>query len=170
MILYDFRCTEGHRFEAGIASMHASNPECPGCGAATNRVPSRVQIGGVADAGPSREQMPRSWRGVGNGHPDAVAHWRSTIEKREKLEEKHPELAGDRRPVLAHEGIFQGRPLRAGDDIPASIRAARKAESDAAQAQAAAAPSAAAPPAKSAKSASGHSHSHSHSTTGRKTA
>jgi putative FmdB family regulatory protein len=125
MILYDFRCTEGHRFEAGVASMFSPDPECPACGSGTLRVPSRVQIGGVADAGPSREQMPNSWRGIGGGHPDAVSHWRSKIEKREKLEEKHPELGGDRRPVLAHEGIFRGQPLRAGDDIPASIRAAR---------------------------------------------
>lgn len=125
MILYDFRCTEGHRFEAGVASMLSSDPECPACGAGTHRVPSRVQIGGVADAGPSREQMPNSWRGIGGGHPDAVSHWRSKIEKREKLEEKHPELGGDRRPVLAHEGIFRGQPLRAGDDIPSAIRAAR---------------------------------------------
>lgn len=125
MILYDFRCTEGHRFEAGVASMHSADPECPACGAGTRRVPSRVQMGGVADAGPSREQMPNSWRGVGGGHPEAISHWRSKIEKREKLEEKHPELGGDRRPVLAHEGIFRGQPLRAGDDIPSAIRAAR---------------------------------------------
>ncbi|MCT1366971.1 hypothetical protein [Kocuria sp. HSID16901] len=78
---------------------------------------SAVHMGNSADAGPSREQMPHSWESIGGGHPDAVAHWRRTIEKREKLEEKYPELAGDRRPVLAHEGIFAKRPLRAGDDI-----------------------------------------------------
>jgi hypothetical protein len=111
--------------------MSSSDPECPACGAATRRVPSRVQIGGVADAGPSREQMPKSWQAVGGGHPEAVSHWRSQIEKREKLEEKHPELGGDRRPVLAHEGIFRDRPLRAGDDIPSAIRAARAASTDA---------------------------------------
>ena len=125
MILYDSRCTDGQRFAAGVASRLAPEPEAPAGGAGTRRVPSRVQIGGVADAGPSREQMPNSWRGIGGGHPDAISHWRSKIEKREKLEEKHPELGGDRRPVLAHEGIFRGQPLRAGDDIPASIRAAR---------------------------------------------
>ena len=42
--------------------------------------------------------------------------------KREKLEERHPELAGDRRPILAHEGIFARKPLRAGDDIAAAVR------------------------------------------------
>ncbi|MET4060329.1 putative FmdB family regulatory protein [Arthrobacter sp. UYP6] len=127
MILYDFRCPGGHRFEAGVQSMSAPNPECPRCGAATSRVPSRMNIGGVADSGPSRAQMPHSWEGIGRGHPDAVAHWRKKVERREKLEEKYPELAGDRRPILAHEGIFSGRPLRAGDDIGASVAAATEA-------------------------------------------
>ncbi|WP_354180976.1 hypothetical protein [Arthrobacter sp. UYP6] len=81
----------------------------------------------MADSGPSRAQMPHSWEGIGRGHPDAVAHWRKKVERREKLEEKYPELAGDRRPILAHEGIFSGRPLRAGDDIGASVAAATEA-------------------------------------------
>lgn len=29
MILYDFNCTEGHRFEAGVQSMLSESPECP---------------------------------------------------------------------------------------------------------------------------------------------
>jgi hypothetical protein len=124
MIIYDFRCSYGHRFEFGVESMSAPNPQCPGCGAATNRIPSRMHIGGVADSGPTRAEMPHSWEGIGRGHPDAIAHWRKKIEGREKIEEKYPELAGDRRPVLAHEGIFSGRPLRAGDDIGASVAAA----------------------------------------------
>ncbi|WP_231446522.1 hypothetical protein [Brevibacterium zhoupengii] len=49
------------------------------------------------------------------------------MEKREKLEEKYPELGGDRRPILAHEGIFNGRPLRAGDDIGAAVKDATQA-------------------------------------------
>lgn len=104
--------------------MNAPNPPCPGCGAATSRVPSRMNLGSAADSGPSRGEMPHSWEGIGRGHPDAIAHWRKKIERREKLEEKYPELAGDRRPILAHEGIFSGRPLRAGDDIGASVAAA----------------------------------------------
>lgn len=125
MILYDFRCTKGHRFEAGVETMTAPNPSCLECGSPTKRVPSAVRIGGIADTGPSREEMPHTWRDIHQGDPDAVAHWRTKIERREKLEEKHPELAGDRRPILAHEGIFQGRPLRAGDDIGASVAAAK---------------------------------------------
>ena len=121
MILYDFRCEEGHVFEAGLTSMFDDDPACVKCGAATRRRPSRLNIGGVASTGPSREQMPQSWRATRGGDPETVRHWQKVAENRDKLEERHPELAGDRRPVLAHEGIFQGRPLRAGDDISAAV-------------------------------------------------
>ncbi|WP_208012924.1 zinc ribbon domain-containing protein [Nesterenkonia salmonea] len=121
MILYDFGCEQGHVFEASLESMFDNDPACLRCGGATRRRPSRVNIGGAADAGPSREQMPQSWRATHGGDPDTVRHWHRLAEKREKLEERHPELAGDRRPVLAHEGIFQGAPLRAGDDIGAAV-------------------------------------------------
>lgn len=117
MILHDFQCEQKHRFEAALPSMHAENPLCPVCATPTRKLMSALHLGNVADAGPSREQMPHSWQGIGGAHPDAVSHWRKKIEKREKLEEKYPELAGDRRPILAHEGIFSKKPLRAGDDI-----------------------------------------------------
>ncbi|MDR6436719.1 hypothetical protein J2790_001840 [Paenarthrobacter nicotinovorans] len=124
MILYDFGCQNGHLFEAGLKSMSSANPPCPACQAETNRRPSRLNIGGRASAGPSREQMPRSWNAVGQGDPDAIAHWHRLAGRREALEEKYPELAGDRRPILAHEGIFSGRPLRAGDDIAEAVSSA----------------------------------------------
>lgn len=127
MILYDFQCQNRHRFEAGLPSMFADNPPCPVCATPTHRVPPRIQQLGKSDTGPSFEEMPKSWQAISGGHPDAVAHWRKKIEKREKLAERHPELAGDRRPVLAHEGIFAGRPLRAGDDIGKSVESALKA-------------------------------------------
>lgn len=130
MVLYDFACESGHRFEAGVASMTADNPACPGCGSATRRRPSRVQMGNRASAGPSREQMPKSWRATGGGDAETIKHWHDLATKREKLEERYPELAGDRRPVLAHEGIFHGRPLRAGDDIASSVAAAVAANPD----------------------------------------
>ncbi|WP_199916472.1 zinc ribbon domain-containing protein [Miniimonas sp. S16] len=123
MILYDFTCAEGHVFEAGLASSGSPAPTCR-CGAESRRRPSRVNTTG-ASAGTPREQMPRSWRSVAGGHPDAVAYWHREASRRQKLEERHPELAGDRRPVLAHEGIFAGRPLRAGDDVAAAIAEVR---------------------------------------------
>ena len=40
---------------------------------------------------------------------------RRTAEARRTLEERHPEIAGDRRPVIAHEGAYETTPLRKGD-------------------------------------------------------
>ena len=128
MILYDFKCTSDHRFEAGVASMSSPAPDCPDCGEASRRVLTTVRTSGFASTGHSREDMPKSWKGMAGGNADAVDYWRRSMEKREKLEERYPELGGDRRPILAHEGIFQGRPLRAGDDIVASVEAAVKAD------------------------------------------
>lgn len=125
MIIYDYGCRDGHLFEAGVASMTAPDPACPVCGGDTRRRPSRVHTTG-ASAGVAREQMPRSWRAVGNGDAQTIRHWHQVAAAREKLEEKHPELAGDRRPVLAHEGLFAKRPLRAGEDIPTAIVEATK--------------------------------------------
>lgn len=129
MILYDFRCDSDHRFEAGVASMSSPAPECPDCGQSSRRILTTVRTSGFASAGRSREEMPKSWKGMAGGDPGAVDYWRRSMEKREKLEERYPELGGDRRPILAHEGIFQGRPLLAGDDIGASVEAAVKADS-----------------------------------------
>ncbi|WP_433676397.1 zinc ribbon domain-containing protein [Microbacterium gorillae] len=124
MIIYDFTCDAGHDFEKAVASMMSDNPPCPTCDAGTRRRPSRVQIGGRASTGVSRENMPRSWNTVGQGDRETVRHWHEIARQREKLEERNPELAGDRRPILAHEGIFAPKPLRAGDDIPSAVAAA----------------------------------------------
>lgn len=118
---YDVKCGQGHRFEVTLASMFDENPSCAVCGGRTARVPAMARMGGQASPGPSREEMPNTWRGIGRGHPDAVAHWRKQMTRREKLEEKYPELGGDRRPVLAHEGRFAAEPLRAGDPLAARI-------------------------------------------------
>ena len=133
MIIYDYRCEAGHGFEAFVASASADAPACPECGAASRRRPSAVNTTG-ASTGPSREQLPHSWNAVGKGDRDAVRHWHNLASRRKKLEERHPELAGDRRPVLAHEGIFAGRPLRAGDDIGAAVARASADRRDADQA------------------------------------
>jgi hypothetical protein len=62
--------------------------------------------------------MPQTWRGTYNGNREYVTSLRRTAEERQKLEERHPELAGDRRPIVAHEGRFENAPLRAGDPVP----------------------------------------------------
>lgn len=117
MIRYDLKCSVGHRFEVALASMFSDNPPCE-CGAETSRIPARVNTSGMASAGPSRDDMPTTWRGTRGGDPDLIRHWHTQMTKREKLEEKYPELAGDRRPILAHEGAFAAAPLRAGDPLP----------------------------------------------------
>lgn len=124
MILYDFACTDGHEFEALVTSASEDAPPCPVCRAPSKRRLARLNIGGRADAGPSRDQMPRSWQQTNRGDRETVRHWHELAAKREKLEAKHPELAGDRRPILAHEGIFATTPLRAGDDVATAIREA----------------------------------------------
>lgn len=121
MIFYDFGCENGHRFEYALPNMSSAAPDCVVCGSTTRRRISKVRIGGMAKSGPSREQMPNTWRAVRQGDSETVAHWHKLARQREALEERYPELAGDRRPVLAHEGIFADNPLRAGDDIQASV-------------------------------------------------
>jgi hypothetical protein len=81
-------------------------------------VPSRVALGGVADTGRPMELMPQTWRGTYEGNREYLGELRREWGARQKLEEKHPELAGDQRPILAHEGRFHGAPLRAGDPVP----------------------------------------------------
>jgi hypothetical protein len=91
---------------------------CPACGAEAVKVPSQVALGGTANAGRSQEQMPQTWRGTCGANPEYVTQLRHEWQQRQRLEEKHPELQGDRRPVLAHEGRFEHAPLRAGDPLP----------------------------------------------------
>ncbi|TVT40960.1 zinc ribbon domain-containing protein [Amycolatopsis cynarae] len=120
MPIYDYACECGHRFEALVPSHASPAPDCRACGGRPRRRPPAVRLGGVADAGPSRDDAPKSWRGTGNGDAETVRHWHRQMTRREKLEQRYPELAGDRRPVLAHEGRFAAAPLRAGDPLPAS--------------------------------------------------
>ena len=123
MIIVDLVCPQGHRAETALPSMFSPNPGCATCTAPTWRRPPGLRVTRPADPGPSREQMPRTWRATGGGDAETVRHWHDVARRREALEEKHPELAGDRRPVLAHEGLFAGAPLRAGDDVAASVAA-----------------------------------------------
>jgi len=102
------------RFER-LLSIGADAPGCPGCGGATQKVPGGISLGGQASAGTSKEQMPQTWRGLHNGDREYVTHMQRTWEQRQKLEARHPDLAGDQRPVLAHEGRYHEQPLRAGD-------------------------------------------------------
>jgi putative FmdB family regulatory protein len=115
MPLYDYRCPHGHHFERMAPMSGGDAAACPRCGVAAAKVPSRVALGGQASPGPSREQMPQTWRGTYEGNQEYVGQLRRQWEGRAKLEEKYPELRGDQRPVLAHEGQYHDHPLRAGD-------------------------------------------------------
>ncbi|WP_204358728.1 FmdB family zinc ribbon protein [Streptosporangium sp. 'caverna'] len=117
MAIYELRCREGHRFEV-IQSFTAPLPGCRECGAATDKVPSRFAVTGRAATPPPAEMMPQTWRGTHNADREYVAELRRAADARRDLEERHPELAGDRRPIIAHEGRYENAPLRAGDRPP----------------------------------------------------
>ncbi len=121
MAIYDLRCPAGHRHEV-IQPFAAALPPCRECGQQTAKVPSRIGLGGQAAAGlpPAHDRMPQTWRGTYRGDRDYVTSLRRQAEARQRAEERHPELAGDRRPVLAHEGRYEHAPLRAGDPLPSS--------------------------------------------------
>jgi putative FmdB family regulatory protein len=112
---YDYRCPEGHRFERTASMAEGARQDCPACGRSSAKVPSRVAFLGGADAGLSMEQMPQTWRGTHGANPEYVGQLQRQWETRRKLEDKHEELQGDRRPILAHEGHYHDAPLRAGD-------------------------------------------------------
>jgi putative FmdB family regulatory protein len=124
MPLYDYRCPAGHRFEQLAPIATSARQDCPACGQASPKVPSRVSLGGHADPGPAMEQMPQTWRGTHEGNPEYLGQLRRQWNDRQKLEEKYDELRGDRRPVLAHEGRYHAAPLRAGDPPASSARPA----------------------------------------------
>jgi len=119
MPLYDYRCAAGHRFEA-MAPIAAGDRRPCACGAEAVKVPSRISLAGQADPGRPMELMPQTWRGTYEGNREYLGQLRREWGARQKLEEKHEELRGDRRPILAHEGRYHGAPLRAGDPLPGS--------------------------------------------------
>lgn len=118
MPIYEYACDCGYRFErlARIADADGPSPGCPACGAAgARRVLSAAALLGQATVPPGPDAAPRSWEQTNHGDRDTIRHWQHTLEQRSKLEEKYPELAGDTRAVLAHEGRYAAAPLRAGD-------------------------------------------------------
>ena len=123
MPIYVFKCGCGVRFEHlcplgaadGAGGPGVAAPDCPACGGATRKIPAGASLGGQARTGLSKDRMPQTWRGTRNGDRDYVTHLRRQWDRRERLEAKHPEIADDQRPILAHEGRYHDVPLRAGD-------------------------------------------------------
>jgi putative FmdB family regulatory protein len=117
MPIYVYRCECGERFER-LVPLAAPAPGCPACGGSTHKIPAGPSLLGQANAGLAKEQMPQTWRGTHEGSREYVTGLRRQWDRRQRLEAKHPELAGDQRPIIAHEGRFHGAPLRAGDPMP----------------------------------------------------
>lgn len=115
MPLYDYRCADGHRFERLVPLAGEAVQDCPACGGASAKVPSAGALLGRASAGLSRDEMPQTWKGTYNGNREYLSQLRGQWSQRQRLEAKYPEIAGDQRPILAHEGRYHGAPLRAGD-------------------------------------------------------
>ncbi|MGH3546931.1 MAG: hypothetical protein ACRDQU_02155 [Pseudonocardiaceae bacterium] len=78
-------------------------------------MPAGLRLGGQANAGLCRDTMPQTWRGLYHGDRKYVARMQRQWDRQQQLEAKYPELAGDTRPILAHEGRYHSAPLRAGD-------------------------------------------------------
>lgn len=114
MPIYVFKCGCGLRFEH-LGTFGADAPGCPACGGETRKIPAGFSLGGQANAGLTKEQMPQTWRGTYNGSKEYVTGLRRQWDRRQQVEAKHPELAGDQRPIIAHEGRYHDAPLRAGD-------------------------------------------------------
>ncbi|MDQ4116621.1 MAG: zinc ribbon domain-containing protein [Actinomycetota bacterium] len=115
MPIYVFRCGCGVRFEHLASMTDSAAPACPRCGGETAKVPAGFSLGGQASPGLSKDEMPQTWKGVYNGNAEYIEKMRRTWDARRDLEEKYPEIAGDQRPILAHEGRYHNAPLRAGD-------------------------------------------------------
>jgi putative FmdB family regulatory protein len=112
--VYEYRCRCGESLEV-LTTSGALARACPACGCRTGKVVSGFAVGGRADPGLSQSQMPQTWKGTYGGNREYISGLQRQWERRQRLEDRYPELAGDRRPILAHEGPYSTVPLRAGD-------------------------------------------------------
>ncbi|MBV6756646.1 FmdB family zinc ribbon protein [Rhodococcus opacus] len=117
MPIYEYRCVCGVRLEL-LMRFDEANPSCPSCRGETVKMPSRITLGGRATAGLAMSDLPQTWRGTHGANAEYVTELRKQWDGRQRLEEKHPELRDDRRPVIAHEGPYRHSPLRVGDPVP----------------------------------------------------
>lgn len=115
MPLYDFTCGGGHQFEMFVPLTEEAQPSCPSCGRQARKLLSAPMLLGRARTGLSKNEMPQTWKGTYSADPGYLAQLRKDWSARQRLEAKYPELAGDQRPVVAHEGRYHDAPLRLGD-------------------------------------------------------
>jgi putative FmdB family regulatory protein len=121
--IYEYCCDCGATAEVLVA-LGAPAPPCPACGAETRKAVSRFALSGRADAGLSQSRMPQTWKGTYGGNPEYTTILQRQWEQRRRLEDRNPELAGDRRPIVAHEGRYSAIPLRAGEPGDSSMAGA----------------------------------------------
>ena len=114
--LYDYCCPQGHLFEQLASIADRAQQACPACGQVSDKIPSRISAGRPGEPRPfGRNDAADLARAPTKGTPSTPASCAGEWSARQKLKEKHPELRGDQRPVLAHEGRYHAKPLRAGD-------------------------------------------------------
>jgi putative FmdB family regulatory protein len=114
MPIYEYRCACGATFDELHRGFDEPAPACPSCSGVAERVQSRFSIVGVAKTPRSADDAPCSWRETGNGNRAYIQQWRRELDRRAVLEDRHPELAPTRTPVLSHEscaGIVPAKPL-----------------------------------------------------------
>lgn len=125
MPIYVYGCADrggcGVRFER-LTTFDAPAPGCPECGGEASKVPAGFSLGGQAGTGLSMDRMPQTWRGTYEGNREYTDRLRRQWADRQRLEARYPEIAGDQRPILAHEGRYHDAPLRAGDPAPGAAR------------------------------------------------
>lgn len=117
MPVYEYECCAGHRFSVFAHRIGAPDAACPTCGREGQRRVSRFALTNRAGPGPGPDDAPRSWEAAGGGDPEVIGYWRRALERRQKLEERYPELARPKRPVLAHEGPYERAPLYADEPV-----------------------------------------------------
>ncbi|MEV6380681.1 MULTISPECIES: FmdB family zinc ribbon protein [Streptomyces] len=128
MRIYDYACACGTRFEAMVSGPDAPPPPCADCGRPTRRLPSAgAALLGQARLPATADAAPKSWDGTHQGNTEYIAHWRRTLDARAALEERHPELAKKRSPVVAHEGPYHAAPLTADELASGTINPRRHA-------------------------------------------
>ena len=114
MPIYEYSCGCGATVEV-LAAFDASAPACQACGAETRKEVSRFSVNGRAELGLSQSQMPQTWLGTYGGNSEYTTMLQRQWERRCRLEDRYPEIADDRRPIVAHEGRYSAIPLRAGE-------------------------------------------------------
>ena len=98
MPLYDYCCPQGHVFEQMATIAARARQACPACGQASDKIPSRVTLGGRADPGPSKEQMPQTWRGTYEGNPEYLGQLRRQWGARRSSRRSTPNCAATSGP------------------------------------------------------------------------